>query len=35
MVLFVDETELNLRSLEDNVKKKLPLRVDFFFSWKP
>ena len=31
MVLFVDETELNLRSLGDNIKKKLPLRVDFFF----
>ena len=32
MVLFVDETELNLRSLGDNVKKKnYRLESTFFF----
>ena len=31
MVLFVDETELNLRSLEDNVKKKITAKSRLFF----
>ena len=34
MVLFVDETELNLRSLGDNIKK-ITSKSRLFFSWKP
>ena len=34
MVLFVDETELDLRSLGDNVHKNRH-KESIFFSWKP